>query len=104
MNGVAAKIIRRYAAASPRASGGVRMASRMCGAATAPKTASATGKRTKKLVAVPTIRLTMPMSRAPKAWPIMMLAAMLTPKAAPISNCMMMLAFEIAATAAAPSE
>ena len=59
------------------------MASRMCGVSAPPATPISKDRTTKKVVAVPTTRLAIASSRPPIAWPIMMLAAMVTPKAAP---------------------
>src|SRR5579859_1297098 len=89
--------------ASPRAAAGVRMAPRMCGVRRPPIAPIRTESTTKKVVDVPTIFLARASLRAPTAWPIMMLAAMVTPKAAPNIRNEIWLALDVAVNAASPS-
>ena len=56
----------------------------------------------KKVALVPTTRLVSTMSLAPMYWPMRMVAAIATPKAAPISRNITVLAFEVAVSAASP--
>jgi hypothetical protein len=58
----------------------------------------------KKVFAVPTTRLTIAMSSAPNDWATRILAAIETPNTAPSISIMMMLALEMAVTAATPKE
>ena len=88
--------------ASARASGGVPIQPRMVGDANHPTMAISTDSPTKKLVAVPMTRLTSAGSRAPIACATRMLAAMPTPKIAPIINIITMLALPSAVIAASP--
>ena len=67
-----------------------------------PAIAIATEMAAKKVALVPTTRLVSAMSLAPMDWPMRMVAASATPKAAPISRNITVLALEVAVSAASP--
>jgi hypothetical protein len=69
---------------------------------TSPASAIVTEMPAKKVALVPTTRLVSGRLFAPMHWPMRMVAASATPKAAPISRNMTVLAFEVAVSAASP--
>src|SRR5579863_3441679 len=67
-----------------------------------PAIAMVTEMAAKKVALVPTTRLVSARSLAPMHWPMRMVAAIATPKAAPISRNITVLALEVAVSAASP--
>ena len=78
------------------------MASRMCGVSSPPASASASDTTMKKMVQVPTTRRAVASSRAPTAWPIIMLAAIEMPNTTPIIRKKTWPALALAVSAASP--
>ena len=68
-----------------------------------PSTPISTDRTKKKVVAVPTTRRARASLRAPTAWPIRMLAAMVTPNAAPCIMKKIWAALLVAVTPVSPS-
>jgi hypothetical protein len=78
------------------------MAARIAGESVRPAIAITTEMPAKKVALVPTVRLAPGMSSAPMRCAMRMVAAMATPKAAPISRNITTFAFEVAVSAASP--
>ncbi|MNL29776.1 hypothetical protein D3C87_1514730 [compost metagenome] len=78
------------------------MAARMCGVKTKPSTDARIDRPTKNVVPVPTTRRASSIFRAPTAWPIMIVLAMLMPNTTPSRKNRMILALDVAVSAASP--